>query len=72
MSGFVYIGSGYVLEDQVLMRADNAIGSSCVSLTGNTSSGLIKSGVLNLTGYDRVDCSGAIFNRTLATSIRKQ
>ena len=72
MSGFVYLGSGYVLEDQVHMRADNAIGSSCVSLTGNTSNGLITNGVLNLVGYDRVDCSGSILNRIVATSIRKQ
>lgn len=72
VSGFVYRGSDYVQEDQVLMLAENAIGSSCVSLTGNSSRGPIKNGVLNLVGYDRVDCSRAIFNRTVATSIRKQ
>jgi hypothetical protein len=72
VSGFVYRGSGYVQEDQVLMLVENAIGSSCVSLTGNSSRGPITNGVLNLVGYDRVDCSGSIFNRIVATSIRKQ
>jgi len=73
VSGFVYLGSGYVQEDQVLMLVENAIGSSCVSVTSPTSSrGPITNGVFNLVGWDRVDCSGAIFNRVVATSIRKQ
>jgi len=73
VSGFVYLGSGYVQEDQVLMLLENAIGSSCVSVTSPTSgNGRITNGVLNLVGYDRVDCSGSIFNRIVATSIRKQ
>jgi hypothetical protein len=71
--GVVFLGSGYVQEDQVLMLVDNAIGSSCVVINAPTSSrGPIMNGVLNLAGYDRVDCSGSIFNRIVATSIRKQ
>jgi hypothetical protein len=73
VSGIVFRGSGYVQDDQVLMLVENAIGSSCVTVNAPTSSrGSITSGVLNLVGYDRVDCSGSILNRIVATSIRKQ
>jgi hypothetical protein len=74
VSGFVFRGSGYVQEDQVLLLVENAIGSSCVSVNNapTSSRGPITNDVLNLVGYDRVDCSGAVFNRIVATAIRKQ